>query len=278
MDYLPGEKMVDGIRSSFRRVAEASGKDFEAMEAEQIRAIRKGTLERRDLGVAKREAEKTKTLLAWSDYIRNWGIFIANWSLAPLVMGVGKGWEYYASEAPPNLGRIFELLIRVHAHEIFSDGAFNADVHPGNVLLMPDGRLGLVDYGQVKRMSVKDRISYAKLIIALSRDDKEEVVRIMTKEIGFATRDMNPDVIYKTAAFWNDRDTDDVTDGMNVHYFLEWLDKTDPVRNVNDEFIMVGRVSILLRGTANAFGLQIRMSDYWKVDAKAFLESCGVEY
>lgn len=28
------------------------------------------------------------------------------------------------------------------------DGAFNGDPHPGNILLTPDGKLGLIDYGQ----------------------------------------------------------------------------------------------------------------------------------
>ncbi len=27
--------------------------------------------------------------------------------------------------------------------------AFNGDPHPGNILLCPDGRVGLIDYGQV---------------------------------------------------------------------------------------------------------------------------------
>ena len=36
-----------------------------------------------------------------------------------------------------------------HRYQIFVDGVFNGDPHPGNILLMPDGRLGLIDYGQV---------------------------------------------------------------------------------------------------------------------------------
>lgn len=37
---------------------------------------------------------------------------------------------------------------RVHGHQIFVDGAFNGDPHPGNILLTPDGKLVLIDYGQ----------------------------------------------------------------------------------------------------------------------------------
>jgi len=44
---------------------------------------------------------------------------------------------------------MLDFLLRVHAHEIFVDGYFNGDPHPGNILLLEDGRMGLIDYGQV---------------------------------------------------------------------------------------------------------------------------------
>jgi len=45
-------------------------------------------------------------------------------------------------------------------------------------MLLNDGRLGLIDYGQVKRMTLEERIIYAKLMVAHSRFDKEEVIRL----------------------------------------------------------------------------------------------------
>lgn len=143
---------------------------------------------------------------------------------------------------------------------------------------MPDGRLGLIDYGQFKRMSVPDRVIYAKMVLALHHDDRKEIVRIMTDEVGFKTTRNDEDCIYRTAVFWNDRDTEDITLGMDVHHFLEYLDETDPAVQINDEFIMVGRTSMLLRGMANAFGLRLRVSDYWRHEAKAFLDQQGVQY
>lgn len=32
---------------------------------------------------------------------------------------------------------------------LFIDGVFHADPHAGNLLLLSDGRLGLIDFGQV---------------------------------------------------------------------------------------------------------------------------------
>jgi len=44
-------------------------------------------------------------------------------------------------------------------------------------------QLGLIDYGQVKRLSDDVRHLFCKLVIALDDDNKEEIVRL-SKEAG----------------------------------------------------------------------------------------------
>lgn len=283
MEFLEGEPLVDAVKGSYRRLAAARGMSYDELEAQMMRDIREGRLRPKSLGEAASEMRRTTALLRSWDFLRNLVVLLANYTVAPLANAVvpgrqwGQGYEYYFSERPLNLGRIMEVVMRAHGDQIFQ-GAVNGDPHPGNQLLMPDGRLGLVDYGQVKRMTERDRVIYAKLVLAMHRDDRAEIVRLMKDEIGFRTRDMNEDVIYRTVVFWNDRDTPDVTMGKNVHLFAEWLDETDPVVHVNDEFIMCGRISFLLRGVANAFGLQVRMTDFWKDSAAAYLKSRGITY
>jgi aarF domain-containing kinase len=55
--------------------------------------------------------------------------------------------------------------------------------------------LGLIDYGQVKRLSKETRHLFARLIIALDDDDKDAVVSLM-KQAGMKTKMMDPEVIY----------------------------------------------------------------------------------
>ena len=55
----------------------------------------------------------------------------------------------YETVLPPNTPRIMEALMRVHGHQLLVNGFFNADPHAGNFLLLPDGRIGLIDYGTV---------------------------------------------------------------------------------------------------------------------------------
>jgi hypothetical protein len=41
---------------------------------------------------------------------------------------------------------------------------------PGNILLLEDGRLGLIDYGQVKFLTVQERKRCAQLIVNLAKN------------------------------------------------------------------------------------------------------------
>ena len=62
------------------------------------------------------------------------------------------GWFSKEDESvivPINAAKLVDDLLAVHGHEILVDGVFNADPHPGNVLYV-DGKLALIDYGQVR--------------------------------------------------------------------------------------------------------------------------------
>lgn len=157
-------------------------------------------------------------------------------------------------------------------------GFFNGDPHPGNILLLKDGRLGLIDYGQVKTMTLQERIIYAKLIVALARDDREEIRRLHFEEQGVRTKKNDPEIGYLFSCFYNDRDSDDVCRGMNISSFIDYLERADPMVKVPDAYIMASRVSIMMRGMGKAFGLQLRVSKLWEEEAQAFLKSQGIEY
>ncbi|HVP61669.1 MAG TPA: AarF/ABC1/UbiB kinase family protein [Myxococcaceae bacterium] len=49
--------------------------------------------------------------------------------------------------------RVSGLMIRAIHGSFLVDGTVHADPHPGNFTVMPDGRLGVLDFGSVKRFS-----------------------------------------------------------------------------------------------------------------------------
>jgi ubiquinone biosynthesis protein len=50
-------------------------------------------------------------------------------------------------------------------------GIFHGDLHGGNLLILPDGRIGLLDYGIVGRLDEKKRLAFLRLLVGASMND-----------------------------------------------------------------------------------------------------------
>ena len=68
--------------------------------------------------------------------------------------------------------------------QVFADGCFHADPHPGNILIQGKSTVCFVDFGMVGRLSQKMRDNLSSLLFALSKRDYDvlarEIVRIST--------------------------------------------------------------------------------------------------
>ena len=62
-------------------------------------------------------------------------------------------------------------LLRSMVYQITEGGVFHADPHPGNVMLLTDGRLALLDFGSVGRLDARQRLALQDLLLALGRAD-----------------------------------------------------------------------------------------------------------
>ena len=69
-------------------------------------------------------------------------------------------------------------LFEAYLDQILVEGFFHADPHPGNVLLTPDGRLGLIDVGMVARVTPELRERLIRLLLAVGEGRGEEVARL----------------------------------------------------------------------------------------------------
>jgi len=49
--------------------------------------------------------------------------------------------------------KVNRLLIKTYLKQLLEDGFFHADPHPGNLLIMPDGRIAFFDFGMVGRIT-----------------------------------------------------------------------------------------------------------------------------
>ncbi|MDE0466467.1 MAG: AarF/ABC1/UbiB kinase family protein [Candidatus Poribacteria bacterium] len=70
-----------------------------------------------------------------------------------------------------------ETLVEMFYTQVLSDGFFHADPHPGNVFVLEDGRIGLVDFGMVGRISDDMLRHICNWLSAVLTKDVDAVVR-----------------------------------------------------------------------------------------------------
>lgn len=75
---------------------------------------------------------------------------------------------------------------------ILEDGFFHADPHPGNILVMPDGRLAFVDFGIVGRVSPEMMETMANTFLALTKRDFDRLIDQYI-ELGYVPDDVDLD-------------------------------------------------------------------------------------
>jgi ubiquinone biosynthesis protein len=71
---------------------------------------------------------------------------------------------------------------------IFEHGFFHGDPHPGNILVLPDGRLGLLDFGLAKELPEGFAGKAAAMISAVMTNDSAGAMTA-ARSIGFVVAD-----------------------------------------------------------------------------------------
>lgn len=67
---------------------------------------------------------------------------------------------------------------------VLQDGFFHADPHPGNIFYMRDGRIAVIDFGMIGRLSEKRRFQVAQLLYGLVSQDPESVTDVLLEWAG----------------------------------------------------------------------------------------------
>jgi predicted unusual protein kinase regulating ubiquinone biosynthesis (AarF/ABC1/UbiB family) len=65
----------------------------------------------------------------------------------------GVGFERVKAAKQATRDRFGEIVFRFFFGSLYRYGQFSADPHPGNFLLMPDGRVAFIDFGMTKKIS-----------------------------------------------------------------------------------------------------------------------------
>ena len=81
--------------------------------------------------------------------------------------------------------RLTESIAKIYLSMIFDEGLFHADPHMGNLLLLNDGRLGILDFGMTGRIDETLRETIEEMLVAIASGDQNRLTRLI-KRIGDA--------------------------------------------------------------------------------------------
>ena len=73
--------------------------------------------------------------------------------------------------------KVNRLLIRTYLKQLLEDGFFHADPHPGNLLVMPDGRVAFFDFGMVGRITPQLQSKMIDAFFHVVAKDPEEIAQ-----------------------------------------------------------------------------------------------------
>ena len=165
-----------------------------------------------------------------------------------------------------------DALFDVHAHQIFNLGCFNADAHPGNILVVDEDserpKLGLIDFGQCKRLTKQEQYQIAKLLVSVANNDSNEIIASNFRVLGVETKNDSTEYLAKFAKLMF---------GPLESYHLDhsWhkeLHKQDSVTYFPNQLSMVYRTSMLLRGLAVSLQFNVSVGELWKSQAQEAID------
>jgi predicted unusual protein kinase regulating ubiquinone biosynthesis (AarF/ABC1/UbiB family) len=100
----------------------------------------------------------------------------------------GLGFEQVKELPAPERDRFGEIVFRFFIGSLYRTRRFSADPHPGNYLLLPDGRVAFIDFGMSKRVS-REQVDAELSVMRAGIDGDAQQLRAALVDMGFFPAD-----------------------------------------------------------------------------------------
>ena len=161
-------------------------------------------------------------------------------------------------EAGRRLDRVMSLLLEAYVRMVLEAGVFQADPHPGNLLVTADDELVVLDFGATKVLPPKVREGYLAVVRAFIFGDRQRLA-VLLDELGFRTASGQPETLLMFAEILLQTMRQAIEGGGGFAWptkqellsqaseLLRQVER-DPVVSLPAEFVMTARVFGTLGG------------------------------
>ncbi len=165
---------------------------------------------------------------------------------------------------------VARLLVEAYCEQVFVQGFFHADPHPGNLLVQRrdsgDPRLVFVDFGLAKELPPRFRKDVLRFAGALLTGKVGEMAEALL-DLGFETRDGRPESLHDIAAFILElarkfRHGVQLDHELTQRFAREVPERirANPVVRVPTHLVLLGRVLGLLSGVSRSLDSRLDLA------------------
>jgi predicted unusual protein kinase regulating ubiquinone biosynthesis (AarF/ABC1/UbiB family) len=151
---------------------------------------------------------------------------------------------------------VVQDLMRVYVQMVLAAGFFQADPHPGNLMVTPDKKLIVLDFGLSKELPEGYGLGLFELMFSMMTLNESAMVRAF-QELGFQTKTGDTNTFLLIARRMLSRSETGAFEGEFTEEMTDELFEAirqDPVVQVPSDFVLVGRVFAFLSGIAHTLG------------------------
>jgi len=151
---------------------------------------------------------------------------------------------------------VLQDLMHVYVRMILAAGFFQADPHPGNLFVTPEGQVVVLDFGLSKELPEGFGLGLFELMFSLMTFNESAMVRAF-EELGFRSKSGDTSTFLTIAHRMVSRSDSGAFEGEFTEDMTDELFEAireDPVAEVPSDFVLVARVFALLSGIAHTLG------------------------
>lgn len=175
--------------------------------------------------------------------------------------------------------RIAGNIVDMFGEQVLRHGFFHGDPHPGNIFVLPDGRVALLDFGQCLALPEPARQGFALLSHAATNRDPAGMIRaVQMIGVHLPSTDMAAymRMASQTLGLQPDRESEaSEDDGAAVNVRMARGFRGISLDGISGEALFVFRTQGLLRGLRMRLGSPGQIISTWNVYAGQVLEAAA---
>ncbi len=151
-------------------------------------------------------------------------------------------------EAGFNLEELAVKGAKVFWYQIFDVGLFHADPHPGNIIIMNDGRICYIDYGMVGKITNEDKVNLIEMISGFIEKDATKIFYSI-ENFAAVSEDVNEDELIM-----------DIDELIEMYHSLP-LKRMNLTRILRDVFAVLRKHRIVIKRSSSRLLRAIMIAD-----------------